>query len=274
MELSSTKSTKVIQAVLLVLMCIQIAWTIGTKIYNFELYKHARSTFWLNFSLRTLISLFLIVMIYKKKYGILLFLIVMYSFGFISSIVDWKNFKQSTMIDYAFYLMHLSQVILMILLLHREDKRFFNLKFSSTEIEFPKTYKLIQGFNAAILIFMAIVLTIIFVVVKDVNILMYPFSGLWLFTLSFFIIGLLKKSKFQLLAFACAGLIFFELFTTSPVFIQCITENNWGDSWPSTPKFGLLGLLFILVFGIYLVTIIKKYTVEKRILGSDFYGKV
>jgi len=275
MESTKAKSNNILQICIIVLLLVPILWGLGERVYENELFQNKEYVYWYIF--RTIISTSLIFLVYKKMYGILLFLIIKTAYQLLYSIQYYIFFpdKLETS-DILFNILSLSALILMIVLLKREDQRFFNLRFRSSAVAFLKTSRLIFVFNLLyILLFVAaysVLLVLIgaplerlFELKNLIHMILSPDFAFTVILIITTIIGYTKTSKFQNLAFAismsCMMSIFFLYMNYSLFpFTESWNDQNW--------YLIIIGIAFDAVmvgFGILLFFIVRSYLREKNL---------
>ncbi len=275
---STAKSTRSIHIAILILMCIPIIWSIGTHIYTsirFNAYNGNDSfIYW--FVIRTLISILFLYMIFKRMYGIMLYLCVASVHGLTTSVIQWTTYHASfDTLSLIFSGLSLVKLVLMIILLNKEHKRFFNLRFTSTALEYPITYKRIRNLNILLTLLGLISFISVFAFVSNEPIVLYNGYVLFLSLLLIFtIIGTASNSKFQLLAFMFALIFISDVFHSSQSILLMAFAGNSNNGWDQIGTIiGLAVISFLLVFGILIFFILRSYLIERKNSAEMFLVK-
>lgn len=219
------------------------------------------------------LSILLIVLLTRRKYGVLLFTIVTASSECIRMLFSLQYFSELTTKFWILQLVNLASLVLMILLLKRENNRFFNLEFKAKPIGFEKTYRLISAFNLTFLIAfclesgIGIGLTFFYLSFQPAALLTTSFA-LFLAIIVLTIVGRVQKTKIANLAFLLIASILLNTFIGSSFILLDPFTENWHNSGFDVVFVLLMDLQF-LTFGIFMFFIIKAYFKEKAGMNNQ-----
>jgi hypothetical protein len=219
------------------------------------------------------LSILLIVLLTRRRFGVLLFTIVTASSECIRLLFSFQYFNELTIKFWIFQLINLTSLVLMILLLKRENNRFFNLEFKAKPTGFEKTYRLISAFNLTFLITFCLEFGI------GIGFAIYymQFQPTTLFTSSFALflvmmvltfVGRVQKTKIANLAFLLIASILLNTFLGSSYILLAPFTENWNNAGIDM-FFVLLMDIQFLTFGIFMFYIIRTYFKEKAELNNQ-----
>jgi len=266
MEPIESRSNQGLYYALLILMSIPVLYFIGTGVYK-------GSDFFRSYSIwtyiNTAISIGFIALVAKRRFGILLFLIIPLIIStlylLINALVYMRFYGYSDMMKTLFDLVKVASLILTFILLSKEKNRFFNLQFSSTAISLPQTYRLIKAFNITFLVVGgATILYILYEIDFQLIFLANEYALLYITTLVVTIIGVSNKSKLLNLGFAMALGELYLLFRENGQLLEVPFTESWSRGITgSLITYGIILGVILLIFGVFLIFIIRSYFKEK-----------
>ncbi len=275
MSIELSKSNQQLLTLILILLSIPVLYELY-EIFVVEgrisLAKFESTPFWL--FLRLSVNVIIIVLLALRKLSVLLFIIVVAGSECIRMLFSLRYFDDLDLKFWILQLINLAGLILMIILLKRENNRFFNLEFSAKNNGFEKTARLIRIFNLTFLFTQIIELCItigiaLYYMSFEVSAFLNNTFALFLITMALTILGLVRKTKISNLAFLLILSLLLNIFISSSYVMLAPFTKTWNEYNNFEIIYGLIIDVFLLTFGILMFYITKAYFKEKAELNNQ-----
>lgn len=213
------------------------------------------------------ISITLIILLAMRKFGVVLFFLAWAIMKFIRMLFSLEHFNDFSPTFWCFQFINAGSIVVMIMLLKRENGLFFNLDFKSKPIGFMKTFRLMTAFNLVFLVTQAIALI---VVASQMELHLMTFFNdsflLFLVALALTIIAMMQKTKLINAAFFLVLASVLNTFISNGYFLLAPFTGNWNNGW------AMIGVIYGIVLDVLLITygtvfyfIIRAYSKEKTL---------
>jgi hypothetical protein len=270
MEPTKAKSNQRILSFILILLSIPILYPIGKRIFYHPVESPEESFFNVSniwFVIQNIIYVVLLVLLALRKYGMLLVYLGIY---FVKCFRFWFYFTNylngHSWEFWIFNTINFLCLALILILLKREDDRYFNLKFSSKITGYEKTNRLIMVFCITYLVLQSIEIYYALQYYAYMGRTFYAEIILFAVSVVFVIIGIVTKTRIINLAFVFVLANLLNMFLANGSILLVPFSENWGDQFQFL--YIIIGVVYntaFLAFGVILYFIIRIYLKEKSL---------